>query len=590
MKSGGKIKRNSLYQKLFTSFLVLMLPILCSGYVLYSWGKNTMQSEIEDSARENVSFLQRSFDTKVQNLDKQLNHLLTDEDSIFMQFYVNRYSYTTVDYWLTLRDIIAKLTIVQNSDDLIEDVIVSYPTLGISISSNAGMHDIDEKHLKADETAYYRQSTSLTDSNSVLFVGKMFPLSRETNIVKNESQPVIFIQAILSQNAIQEYISAYSTYSGYQTALVNRNSGNIIIDAISEKKRVQPSSFRFLLENKAPRKGYLQVTSRSFYPGYTFVQLLPYKDLFVTPNRFSIFFAVYLLISILILFLYSVSIQKYVKYPINKLMNAFQELRNGNFGFQAKLDKPPIELSYLFNGFNELSTRLGDLINRVYKQELYTREIEFKQLQSQINPHFLFNSFYTLRHLIEDEDIDTASRMADYLGDYYQYITKTDQNAVSLYEEYGNAKAYLQIQQLRFEDQLIVRLDTLPTRAANIVVPKMILQPILENTMEHGIKRKQGSGIVQLHFCETENDLHILIEDNGEMLKDTDLQLLQEQLSGEKPIKETTALFNIDKRLKLAFGEGYGLTASRSSLGGLFIDMKIAARPWLKDEFDKIEG
>ncbi len=111
---------------------------------------------------------------------------------------------------------------------------------------------------------------------------------------------------------------------------------------------------------------------------------------------------------------------------MDELVKAFRMMRNGNLNIKLKFKTPSTEFQYLINDFNETVNQLNELIETIYKQEIYAKQIELKHLQSQIKPHFLYNSFFTLSHLIKEEDISNAVIFSNYLGEYFKYITKTD--------------------------------------------------------------------------------------------------------------------------------------------------------------------
>ena len=121
------------------------------------------------------------------------------------------------------------------------------------------------------------------------------------------------------------------------------------------------------------------------------------------------------------------------------------------------------------------------------------QNIELKQLQSQINPHFLYNSFFNIYRLAKDEDYENLTCFTQYLGSYYQYITRSASDEVSLLDEYNHAKTYCNIQQMRFHNRLELKMAPLPEAFAGYRVPRLIMQPIIENAFEHGLKTVEKS-------------------------------------------------------------------------------------------------
>lgn len=261
--------------------------------------------------------------------------------------------------------------------------------------------------------------------------------------------------------------------------------------------------------------------------------------------------------------------------PIQTLINAFQDINNQNYNVRI-LGKKNSDFTYLYNEFNHMAKQLGTLIEKDYQQQLLLNKAELKQLQAQINPHFLYNSLFLLRRMIQDELYEEAYHMSDTLGLYFQYITRNSQDYMPLNQEYRHAILYCEIQKLRFEGRILVEIDELPDEYSSILVPKLIIQPILENAFNYGLRDKVEDGLLKVTVSDHASELIISIEDNGEDLSDEQLKKIQKDLQSAatgNPLQEMTGILNIQRRLSI-YSDGSGhLAASRSSLGGLCIDL-----------------
>lgn len=212
---------------------------------------------------------------------------------------------------------------------------------------------------------------------------------------------------------------------------------------------------------------------------------------------------------------------------------------------------------------------------------------ELKQLQAQINPHFLYNSLFLLRRMIQDELYEEACHMSDTLGLYFQYITRNSQDYMPLSQEYRHAILYCEIQKLRFEGRIRVETDDLPGEYSSILVPKLIIQPILENAFNYGLRDKIEDGLLKVTVAPLDCELIISIEDNGEDLSDEQLEKLRTNLQTAATgtsLQEMTGILNIQRRLGI-YSDGSGcLKASRSSLGGLCIRLFLPIQLSTKKE------
>ncbi len=158
------------------------------------------------------------------------------------------------------------------------------------------------------------------------------------------------------------------------------------------------------------------------------------------------------------------------------------------------------EFGFLYNRYNIMLYKLRRLIEQDYKQKLMMQKAELKQLQSQINPHFLYNSFFILNSLAKTEDTERMEQFTSMLGEYFKFITRNEEEHVTLSEEMKHARMYTEIQQLRFSRRIKVQFDELPEEMEHIKVPKLIVQPIIENAFEHSLEKKVDEGLLWVHF------------------------------------------------------------------------------------------
>nr|WP_285889325.1 histidine kinase [Neobacillus niacini] len=225
-----------------------------------------------------------------------------------------------------------------------------------------------------------------------------------------------------------------------------------------------------------------------------------------------------------------------------------------------------------------MTEKLERLIQEIYLQKLHLYQAELKQLQAQINPHFLYNSFFILHRMIKYKHAEAATFSIN-LGHYFKYITRNSDEKVPLHEEYKHTIAYLEIQKLRFSNRLSVFVDPLTREFKEIKVPRLILQPIVENAFEHGIQDKISDAALSISFITEGDILSICIEDNGDITQQV-IDDLTESLDTDK--MQITGLINVHKRLQMNFGKASGLTFEMGKDNGLKVLIKI---PIKGDEF-----
>ena len=265
-----------------------------------------------------------------------------------------------------------------------------------------------------------------------------------------------------------------------------------------------------------------------------------------------------------------------VSRPMLRLQQAIRTVRKGDLA--TRLGRTwAAEYQDVYDQFNRMAEQIQELIEHQYVMQLLTTRAELSQLQYQINPHFLYNTCFNLRALLEEEDYERAIPYADMLGRYLGYITHSGQTG-RLSEEVEYAKAYGEIQQLRFANRVEFTFGQVPGDLADMQVPRLILQPLIENAYEHGVRQLLQGGIIRVSFHRMSPDaLDIRVEDNGQDLTQERIDELQQMLrnpSGSDPM-ESIALVNIQRRLMLFYHNESRLSVERSELGGLMSCLHI---------------
>lgn len=255
--------------------------------------------------------------------------------------------------------------------------------------------------------------------------------------------------------------------------------------------------------------------------------------------------------------------------PVRRLRTALRAIRKGDLS--VRLGKTwSSEFQDVYDQFNRMADQLQKQIEIEYSMKLLTAKAELRQLQYQINPHFLYNAYFNLQALLEEEETEKAAVFSGMLGKYLGYITHSDQNA-RLSEELEHAKVCAEIQQLRFSDRVQLQFTAVPPWAGELTVPRLIVQPLIENAYEHGVKMRLRDGIIRVSFATEGGAIQVIVEDNGQSLTDEALAQLSARLAAPEGMEaaDSVALWNIQQRLRLFYGNGSCLRLSRSALGGL---------------------
>ena len=256
--------------------------------------------------------------------------------------------------------------------------------------------------------------------------------------------------------------------------------------------------------------------------------------------------------------------------PYAKLLGAMNEVSRGNFDVRLD-DKISSDFQYIYDGFNYMTSSVSGYIEENYRQKVMRTESEFKALQAQINPHFLYNCFANIRSFCKMGDIESVALMTENLSKLFLYITRNAAPIVPLCNEAENLQNYLQIQQMRFGDRVLVEVQELPEEFRDVPIPKLCLQPIAENAYKYAFADKDSGGIFRVGYAVSGNELSITLEDNGDV-SDRQIAEIARSLTDAA---ETSGIVNVSRRLR-HYADGYGrVEVTRSSLGGLCVTLRL---------------
>lgn len=247
----------------------------------------------------------------------------------------------------------------------------------------------------------------------------------------------------------------------------------------------------------------------------------------------------------------------YITKPVNKLIALTKAVQIGNFEVQAEI-KNEDEFGLLSRSFNAMVIRIKYLIEEVYKKELMIKDTEYKYLQAQINPHFLYNTLDSISWLANMAGVRDVSRMSVALGKIMRWAISNNQSVVMLEEELQNLEAYMTIQRIRYSDRIKDTID-IPEELRGFYVPKMILQPMVENAIIHGLEGKTEEGNIYIIARKMGQKLCVTVRDDGVGITEEKLEVIRQDKSEKKSGKKSIGIANVAKRIRMIYGEGYGL-------------------------------
>ena len=381
------------------------------------------------------------------------------------------------------------------------------------------------------------RKNSTSSMNSALW---FLSISRDIKNSKGENLGVIVFD--IKYEILERYLNSISFGKQIDNIIVDKNN-NIIyykdVKCFADKKCLAKFS-----EKNKNKDTYLYETQIE-NTNWNLRSLANTNDLVTLKKNFShiviIIFLVSLAFSSIITFIVITKILR----PLIKLENHMQNFENNLREFHLS-EKTGYEIQNLVEHFNVMVEKIK-----------YLREYEIKALHSQINPHFLYNTLDTIIWMAEFEDNEKVISITKSLANYFRLSLSNGHEKISLKDEIMHTKEYLFIQKQRYEDKLSYFFNIEDESLLSIEVPKIIIQPIVENSIYHGIKNLSGNGIITIDVYRQNSTINISVKDNGIGFEKA--KQFKKSKTGGVGIK------NVDKRIKFYYGKNYGVFINKDN-------------------------
>lgn len=554
--------------------LSVLFVLLCGSNLLSYYSISHLNRETLRSLEIQYGNALDSLSDNITRIHSLLINLLDDQDLNSL----SKFNYLPDDTMKTdaIAQLQQKITIIKNSNSLLSNVSIYVPQQKVTLNADGYEKGILEKYSQ-EETQRQNEMVATWENTLESEDGQLIMPIVSSNV--NSGTLYYVVSAEFSANAIEKSIRDVSLQDNVHY-LLDINDG-----AFTLTTQADEAMTRFMYDN-----GTQDETKVLSWNGKEYLLLLMWnQDLnikwytmisasaLLSPIRMLSQIAVGLIALVtLCAGLYIYMDYTLMDKPLKMLADAFHVVEGGNLDVHLDTSLSN-EFGELFVYFNDMASHLKSLIDVSYKQKLLLQRTELKQLQEQTNPHFLFNSYFLLHRLVKKNDREKAEWLSRELGQYLKYIARNGRDFVPLCEEYEHMSIYAQIQAARFAGRIRVHYPQLPPAWARIRTPRLVLQPLIENSFLHGLENKEHDGVLEVSLHEEGDNLAIVVEDNGDELTDEILATLTQRLTAQ-PEGEITALMNISRRLQLIYGDFQRLKVARSILGGLKVELLLPVK------------
>lgn len=573
----GSINNISLKRKLiFLYIFCVFIPIVSINTIFYFVISHNVSKQVLTLLDESMERIKIGFTTNIEqcmqvirtiNLDSKLENALDSKYRDIEDYYDVYLNYTkeAVDKFLPIYSQIQKISIYTENNTIINGG--NYYFLNSDIINSDWYKKLQSSR---QNTVIYPYIES--DKNNLLAYGRYLSVIRRLYDYKSINYTNKIIKIDIRLNSFLD--------------VVNKENTKGIIYLIDDSNRIMFSNNQDIYNNYNEFKVFTDsyYTSKdivisknfainSYMSGWKLIGVFPKNDIkkAMGSNK-SIVIAVALfslIISTLIILVISSSIKnrleivsKHLKYISDKKFNVID------------IDAGEDEIGTLIKEFNNSTIKIKNLIEVVYEAEIQKTKAEIMALQSQVNPHFLYNTLNTvrLRSVLKGE-LETAE-IIKYMSKLFRRFLSFKEDLITIREEIELTKDFLEIQKYRYGDKLnyVINVDE---NALCYKIPKMCIQTLVENSSVHGIEMIDGIGVINISIKFNEDELFCKIIDNGIGIEKEKLQQIQEALKKEKLINGSYGIVNIYKRLKLYFGEEVKFTINSKLNKGTEVELRI---------------
>lgn len=294
------------------------------------------------------------------------------------------------------------------------------------------------------------------------------------------------------------------------------------------------------------------------YTGWKLVAISPMSDVTAGYYEFRVFAIFIMIFAIFILISINMFVSSRIANPIRALEKAVKEFESGVVSLNIP-ENGSYEIQHLAKAIKSMVNQMNLLMENIMIEQEAKRKSELNALQAQINPHFLYNTLDSIIWMIENENYDGAIIMVTALARFFRISLSKGKNVITVRDELEHARNYLTIQNIRYKNKFSYSIEA-DEETLDLTSIKLIIQPLIENAIYHGMEYMSGEGDILVKSYKKNEDLYIDIIDNGlGMLQEVADKLLTEEVNNQQRKGSGIGLKNVHERIKLYFGEEYGL-------------------------------
>lgn len=327
------------------------------------------------------------------------------------------------------------------------------------------------------------------------------------------------------------------------------------------------------------------------YTGWKLVGVIPRSILSFNERETRSLIVMIVSLTALALVIINRALARQVSDPLIRLNDAIANMEGVDNLPPQLYENSSAEIQELGATLHSYMAQINRLMDEMRKEEEEKRKSELDALQAQINPHFLYNTLDSIVWMIEDEKYKEAVFMITQLASFFRMSLNRGHSIIRIDNELKQAEAYLNIQRVRYKQSFTAQFD-IEDNIGSCLIVKLVLQPILENAIYHGIKEAEQDGLIRIHGYRSDDDIYIDVSDNGYGMTPEEVEniLIETKRPAVEKHGSGVGLINVDRRLRLRFGDSYGLSVKSELDVGTTVTIHIPAIEATEENMTKYEG
>ncbi|MFC4302323.1 sensor histidine kinase [Cohnella boryungensis] len=565
------IGRMNTFGKVITLVIVLLVPIIILYGYSHQVSVKVVRENIESEKAHRLSFFNSQIQSAVDQLTKFSVIVSRDPE---VKEYLAEYDTLPPLAKLQKQQRIVDMLNLQVLTSVWNSQIILHLPKQKEVITTDYFVQYDERYLERAVPGRWSYYTNVVNGANEAYY----------SLIRSSSNPDLWIEVRFIDANIRNMLKHFNQggdgepifYSPGKQAIANETSDPVLIAALVQQLDTSELGTSGHLDMTAGERKYTINYVKSDALGWYLVDYVPLQQILmpITTSRNLFYISITLLLGVSILA--TTLLYRNVQRPIHMLIRSVKKIRMGQYSTRLR-KQPNNEFDFLFESFNKMAEQIQELIEKVHVENLRSREATLKQLQSQINPHFLYNCLFYIKNMANLDDKEAVVAMALNLGEYYRYTTRVNNEIATVEEEIRLVVNYLTIQNLRIQ-RFHCDIE-IPDRMNELAIPRLLLQPIVENAIIHGIEKQAGFGLIRITGEQEGCLCKITVEDNGAGMNPEEIAALQKKLALPMEDDMGCGMWNVNQRLIHLYKGRSGLRLSRSELGGMRIELVWEEEP-----------